>query len=176
MNKTKMTLTVLCIAIIIFLVFFKEYKPAIIPVNPNATSTNYTNAITIKCDPTLWQHVYNPQRLQVIKPCMAVSGYIEKYRIEKDGDYHIQFRLDPQFSSLLNDKNMSAQNGDLVIEPICANPVVQADAQDACKGFSQSFRTPSSTSQHLVVIGSYVLDTHHGWNEIHPVSAILPIK
>jgi hypothetical protein len=44
---------------------------------------------------------------------------VDEVRNEADGDFHIRFRLDQQFVSLLNQKNISSQQGDLVLEPIC---------------------------------------------------------
>src|SRR5260370_16071254 len=87
---------------------------------------------TSQCDQTLWQFVYHPARLQVLDPCISVTGSVEEVRKEADGDIHILFRLDQQFESLLNQKNVSRQYGDLVLEPICHGTVRQADAEELC--------------------------------------------
>src|SRR5260370_39436200 len=63
------------------------------------------------CNQSLWQYVYNPGRLQVLDPCISVTGAVEEIRKEADGDVHIRFRLDQQFASLLNEKNISRQQG-----------------------------------------------------------------
>ncbi len=81
----------------------------------------------VQCDQSLWQYVYNPGRLRVLDPCISVSGSVEEVRKEADGDVHILFRLDQQFESLLNEKNVSRQYGALVLEPICQGKVRQAD-------------------------------------------------
>ncbi|HEX9503965.1 MAG TPA: hypothetical protein VF974_06670 [Patescibacteria group bacterium] len=123
------------------------------------------------CDPTLWSHVYHPQRLQVKQACTTVSGTIAAIKIEKDGDYHIRLTLDPQYKNLLTPANKN-QNGDMVLEPICVNPVTQADAISSCKGFKSNVKIPK-VGQHVIVTGSYVLDNQHGgWAEIHPVTSI----
>ncbi len=128
-----------------------------------------------KCDQSLWKHVYNPQRLQIVDPCKTVSGVIESKRVEADGDYHIRLKLDPQFSSLVNAANLKGQYGDLVVEPICMNRVTQTDAMSACHGFRQSIDIPA-VGTHVQVTGSYVLDKEHGkWAEIHPVTYITKI-
>src|SRR5437764_8840447 len=67
--------------------------------------------ISTECDIRLWSHVYHPHRLEIISSCLAVTGVLEKQIIEKDGDYHVRIRLDPQFRDLLNDRNYSAQFG-----------------------------------------------------------------
>jgi hypothetical protein len=55
---------------------------------------------------------------------------------EPDGDFHIRLALDPGQEDLLNEKNMTVQHGDLVIEPICEHPVTQADAIGSCENFA----------------------------------------
>ena len=78
------------------------------------------------CDASLWAHVYHGRfsnaedRLEVINSCLTVSGVIVKARPEKDGDWHIQLDLDPEYRSLLNQANMDKQYGHLVLEPMCA--------------------------------------------------------
>ena len=129
-----------------------------------------------KCDQSLWNYVYNPQRLQVISACKSVLGIIESKRVEKDGDYHIRVKLDSPFSNLINSANIQNQFGDLVVEPICVNPVTQADALSSCQNFHQNISIPPIGS-HVNITGSYVLDKEHGsWAEIHPVTSIIKIS
>jgi len=145
------------------------------PMAPSFNSSQSTPAEEGKCDQSLWNHVYNPQRLQVVSPCKSVLGVIESKRVEKDGDYHIRVKLDPPFSNLINSANMKNQFGDLVVEPICVNRVTQADAISACQNFHQNIGIPSIGS-HVNITGSYVLDKEHGnWAEIHPVTSITKI-
>ena len=85
----------------------------------------------------------------------------------------MQLTLDPQFSSMLNAINKSKQNNALVIEPMCDHTPTQKDAIASCQGFTQKF--PALTEgAHVKVTGSYVLDHDpgHGWNEIHPITAV----
>src|SRR5918912_4185490 len=106
---------------------------------PSASSSplsSYTvSTSSDQCEQTLWKQVYNPTRLQVVDNCKSVLGVIESKRVEKDGDYHIRVKLDPQFSNLINSANIKNQLGDLVVEPICVNKVTQADAVSACVNF-----------------------------------------
>lgn len=125
-----------------------------------------------QCDSALWEHVYHAQRLHVLNPCTTVTGVIEKELKERDGDYHLRLRLDRQFDSMLNDKNRSSQYGDLVVEVICQNRVVQDDAMTACESLDRRWEIPS-VGTHVQVTGPYVYDTDHGWNEIHPVNSIV---
>jgi hypothetical protein len=125
------------------------------------------------CDQSLWNHVYHPDRLQVNDPCMTVTGTIVKIKAEPDGDLHIRVNLDPEFNNLLNDANLAGQGGNLVVEPICQGPVTQSDAIAACQDFHQNINIPS-VGTHVSITGDYVLDTQHGWMEIHPVTNIQP--
>jgi hypothetical protein len=143
---------------------------------PSLNTSQSTPAKDGKCDQSLWNHVYNPTRLQVVAPCKSVLGVIESKRVEKDGDYHIRVKLDPPFSNLINSANMKNQFGDLVVEPICVNRVTQADAISACQNFHQNISIPPISS-HVNITGSYVLDKEHGnWAEIHPVTSITKIS
>ena len=148
-------------------------NPSLPPTTPTATTTNSTSGE--QCDQSLWNHIYNPSRLQVVDPCKTVSGIIESKRVEADGDYHIRLKLDPQFANLVNAANVKGQFGDLVLEPICMNRVTQLDAISACQNFHQNIDIPAVGS-HVQVTGSYVLDKEHGkWAEIHPVTSITKI-
>jgi hypothetical protein len=141
--------------------FFNELFP---PVTPPPSSNG--------CDQSLWDHVYNPSRLQIINNCITVSGVIDVRKPEADGDYHILLKLDPQFSNLVNSANVNNLGGHLVLEPICMTTVTQADAISACQNFHHDINVPP-VGAHVQVTGSYVLDKQHGkWAEIHPVTSI----
>ena len=144
--------------------------------NTLSSANTLTSSSAGKCDQSLWNHVYNPTRLQVVAPCKSVLGVIESKRVEKDGDYHIRVKLDPPFSNLINLANIKNQFGDLVVEPICVNRVTQADAISSCQNFHQNISIPPIGS-HVNITGSYVLDKEHGnWAEIHPVTSITKIS
>ena len=141
--------------------------------SPSLDSTAQTSSD--QCDQSLWDHVYNPSRLQVVDYCTSVSGIIESIRTERDGDYHIRVKLDPQFSGMINSANINGQFGDLVVEPICVNKVTQSSAMSACQDFHQNIEVPP-VGTHVEITGSYVLDKEHGeWAEIHPVTSITSI-
>lgn len=120
----------------------------------------------------LMKHVYHPARLVEQKGCVTVKGIIMKKVKEKDGDFHVRLKLDSgQDADLINDKNKSIQGGFLVFEPICVLPVTQASAKKACKGFKQKISLPN-VGDHVSVTGIHMLDSEHGWLEIHPVTSI----
>ncbi len=124
-----------------------------------------------------WQHVYHPDRLVVREQCKVVTGVIDSVRSEPDGDFHVRLALDPGQENLLNEKNMSVQHGDLVIEPICEHPATQTDAIAWCENFAGGVPRPRK-GMRVRVAGSYVHDVGrgHGWNEIHPAVLIEEIQ
>lgn len=115
-------------------------------------------------------HVYNPSRLHLLSACVSVNGVVDIIRAEKDGDVHILLRLDPGQAKYVNATNVSAENGDLVLEPVCVRAVTQADAVSACAGYVNTLPIPAVGS-HVAATGAWVLDSDHGWLELHPVAS-----
>lgn len=124
------------------------------------------------CDESLWNHVYNPKRLQVIEKCKTVTGVIRDYSTERDGDLHIQIKLDPEFKNLINSANRKSQHGCIVVEPICQKKVVQNSAIGTCANYKKKKLRIPPRGTRVQITGSYVLDRQHGWTEIHPVTRI----
>jgi hypothetical protein len=128
--------------------------------------------------------VYHSTRLIVKQQCAEVTGVIvdatngrepDGVRHEADGDTHGWLKLDPQFTSLLNAGNLSAEQGNLVFEIVCRFPVTQPDAVSACKGYTDKVKLPAVGS-HVRIVGTYVQDSFHAqWMEIHPVTSITVI-
>ncbi len=144
----------------------------------NTTAINnipLSNLSTGQCDGSLWNHIYHPERLQIVDRCKTVTGVIESKKPEADGDFHIRLKLDPQFSNLINAANVNWQLGDMVVEPVCQQTITQSDAISACSNFHQDINIPTVGS-HVNVTGSYLMDKEHdGWAEIHPVTSIVKI-
>jgi hypothetical protein len=151
------------------------------PVHPGPGTPGSSS--TLGCGDSLWQHVYNPQRLLVKQDCITVTGTIvdatanqtkhraDGMRHEPDGDTHGWLKVDPQFASLLNAGN-GHEGGNLVFELICHYSVSQPDAKPACVGFKDTTVIPP-VGTHVAIRGTFVQDKdHQKWNEIHPVSAI----
>ena len=140
-------------------------SPSAEPANPEVTAA----AQGCLQDPML--HVYNPDRLRVLNPCVTVSGTVELIRSEADGDYHVRVQLDAGQlcggQNCLDAANLSQQGGDLVVEPVCEHSITQTDAVAACSGYHNTLAVPP-VGTHTTVTGPWVLDQDHGWNEIHP--------
>jgi hypothetical protein len=151
------------------------------PTTNTRSAPTTTVAGSTSCDKSLWDHVYNPQRLLVKQKCVTVTGTIvdathgrrrDGVRREADGDTHGWLRLDPKFENLLSAGNISNEAGNLVFEIVCEFPVRQADAITACEAYNNSVKLPPVGSR-VRITGSYVQDNNHArWVEIHPVSSI----
>ena len=155
---------------------------------PQTTDTSgTTTTASAGCDASLWDHVYNPQRLIVKQKCVRVTGTLmdatngkepDGVRHEADGDTHGWLKVDAGFENLLNAGNMSDEGGNLVFEIVCKFKVTQTDAEGSpgCQGFKSSLAIPAVGS-HVRVVGTYVQDTNHAkWMEIHPVTSITVIQ
>jgi hypothetical protein len=115
------------------------------------------------------RYVYHPARLHILQSCIHVTGVVEASRIENDGDLHLQLRLDAPYQALLQPANRLEQ-GDLVVEPVCASLPLQPDALDVCVGDPHPVLDLPAPGQHVWMEGRYVLDGEHGnWAELHPL-------
>lgn len=123
------------------------------------------------CDPNKWNYVYDPDRLQVLDKCKVVTGVITERNADPDGDEHMLLKLDAGQKHLLTKKNKTKKDGCLVIEAVCINKITRKRAMGACKGYVNNVWLPK-VGDHVKVTGSFVLDSHNGWNEIHPISKV----
>jgi hypothetical protein len=123
-----------------------------------------------QCNADLWRHVYDPSRLKIFDACLSATGIITDEHFSEDGDADFRVALDPPYMHLLNTGNIKNLDGHLQVEAVCQGKVTR-DAFAACAGFQGTLVIPP-VGTHVRVTGSYVLDTNHGWMEIHPVSAI----
>lgn len=97
--------------------------------------------------------VYHPERLKVKTRCAAAVGTIEEVKFEQyDGDVHLELRLDRGEAKLLDHGNDQV-GGTLIVE------IIPWDRSRV--------RVPE-VGQRVEVVGPWVDDTAHGWNEIHP--------
>jgi hypothetical protein len=97
--------------------------------------------------------VYHPERLKVKRRCSVAVGTVEKVKSELyDGDIHIELRLDPGQDGLLSSGNARV-GGNLILEII---------------PWDRSRVPVPEVGQRVQVVGPWVDDTAHGWNEIHP--------
>jgi hypothetical protein len=117
--------------------------------------------------------VHNPDRLTVLDPCKHAEGVAVDVAHEVDGDYHVWFKVDPGFESLLNAENhFQAQPAMLAeITPDCPATTNPPDARSAAQCPRTKLPIPK-LGDHIAIDGPWVLDTDHGWREIHPVDSI----
>lgn len=162
---------ILGVLVVVLLAVFVVRAAPPLDVGASAPGATVSSATATACaghDPK--EGVYHPDRLVVRNPCLTVTGTVHLVRAEPDGDYHIRLVLDPPYADLVNDRNRTEQQGGLVVEIVCDNPVSQQDAVATCASVSSALRLPPpSLGAHISVTGPYVLDTSHGWMEIHPL-------
>ncbi len=97
--------------------------------------------------------VYHSHRLRVKSRCRVATGTVSKVKFEEyDGDVHIALRPDPPYEKLLSDGN-DRLGGNLVVEIIPQDRSRVAVPEEGAR---------------IEVVGPWVDDTQHGWNEIHP--------
>jgi len=167
--KTPLLVALIIVALVGSLASFYFYDQ--FRLSPGASSTSSSSC----SDPaSISSHVYNPYRLQIVKPCITASGTVDRVIQEADGDVHVRTNLDQAYSNLTNSGNDGYPNfGDLVVEIICVNPPSQTDAIPACQNYTNQIPVPSA-GQHITITGPYVLDTdHYNWAEIHPVYSLV---
>jgi hypothetical protein len=97
--------------------------------------------------------VYHSQRLRVKSRCRVAIGTVREVKFEEyDGDVHIDLRPDPPYDKLLAEGN-GRVGGNLVVEII---------PQD------RSRVDIPPVGARIEVVGPWIDDLQHGWNEIHP--------
>ena len=97
--------------------------------------------------------VYHSPRLEVRKRCAVASGIVTRVKFEEfDGDVHVDLRLDPGYEHLLSDGN-DRVGGNLLVEVIPFDRARVAVPEEGAR---------------VEVVGPWVQDDQHGWNEIHP--------
>lgn len=141
------------------------------PQIARASSAEVSQPAATGCDASLWNHVYSPKRLQQLATCVSVTGTIDESNVDDDGDQHFLLKLDPGQDTLVNKRNDKKKSGDIVLEIVCANPTTKKKARAACEGFTNPVAI-LPVGAHVRATGTYVLDTHNGWVEIHPVSKL----
>jgi hypothetical protein len=123
------------------------------------------------CQPTDQdRYAYRPARLQVLLPCLRVTGTIVRSSAEADGDVHIDLRLDAPYEGMLTPGN-DAADGLLIVEPVCQFPPVQAESIRVCASDPDPLSGALPlVGDHVWIEGRYVLDLqHHAWAELHPL-------
>jgi len=117
--------------------------------------------------------VHNPDRLQVLDPCTHAEGVVVDVAHEDDGDYHVWFKADPGYEYLLNPNNHFQARPAMLAEitPDCPPSTNPPDARSASRCPKTSLPIPK-LGDHVAIDGPWVLDTDHGWREVHPVDSI----
>lgn len=115
--------------------------------------------------------IYQPDRLKVLDPCKHAEGVVVDVAAEDDGDYHVWFKPDHGYASLMNREDHFQGRPAMLAEitPDCdGNPANSAAASKCPKTHLPIPRL----GDHIAIDGPWVFDNNHGWNEIHPVDSI----
>lgn len=110
---------------------------------------------SVKCAAQPLMGVYHPYRLRVLARCRWFVGTVVAVRPEDDGDHHIDVAPAPGYGGFLNQGDRASQHGGLLLEIMPG----------------QRLPIPF-VGERIAALGTWVYDTHHGWNELHPVWAI----
>ena len=118
--------------------------------------------------------IYQPDRLQILDPCRHAVGLVVSVVPEDDGDYHVSIVLDPAYSDLMNAENHFQGKPTMLAEivPDCPDNASPPDSSAADKCPPTRLTVPFA-GQHIAIDGPWVLDTNHGWREIHPVDTLV---
>jgi hypothetical protein len=101
--------------------------------------------------------VWGPDRLRVLSTCRIAVGTVIWFHHEPDGDLHIYVALEAAYTGLMNAVNQRHEKGALLAE------FMPRDG---------GHLPPPALGDHIRVTGAWVLDTNHGWNELHPVWSV----
>jgi hypothetical protein len=107
------------------------------------------------CPSDALRGIYSPSRLKVLGECVTFEGTVSVVEQRPDGDFHVGVTPSSGSEKYLNDGNGKDQNGDMVVEIVPG----------------QHLPLPK-VGERVSIFGTWVLDTHNNWNEIHPVWSI----
>jgi len=119
--------------------------------------------------------VYHPARLKLLDACATFKGLVIADLHELDGDRHLWIEPDAGYEGLLNAANDYHGHKALVAEIVPACTTEPASAAAAARCPASKIPGPA-VGAHVLVTGPHVLDTNHGWNEIHPVASLQLLK
>ena len=117
-----------------------------------------------------WNHIHEKDRLRLLHDSVSITGIVENCYQYIDGDFVIELRLD-SCQELLNKTNIKKLGGLIEVEIICHHSNVFSE----CFGYLNDIIAPK-IKDHIRVLGSYVTDKRHKWNEIHPVFKLEVLK
>jgi hypothetical protein len=149
----------------------------------NAAVAKAHNVRSRACERNPRDGVQHADRLQVLSPCAAFQGVVidapVKYR--PDGDVVFDVKPDPGYTNMLNAQNRS--EGGLHIEivprdqPGCTpgQPIHINNLPNLGTCSGRDLAGPA-LGAHVRIIGPWVLDRNHNFNEIHPAWSIKPAR
>ncbi len=140
-------------------------RPSVTPPSPGPEIT--------RCSPSGQdRYVYDPDRLQVVAPCLRVTGRVEAVHSGSDGDTILLLDVDPAYRELLTPGNDAGETGgSLDIEAVCTIPPLEPIVYAVCAGDPDPVSGPyPGVGEHVWMEGRYILDLNHEAHaELHPL-------
>ena len=166
-------------AITILSLVFSSYKASAFSSSTNNDEVNSSAASSTSCNQSLWKYISHPARLEVLDPCVTVSGIVTLVHFPPDGDTVFALKLDPRYENMVNKANFNPKmKGGIWVELICQrqNKSHESVHKGDCQDYNgPKFPTPK-VGQYLRVTGSHVQDNgEDGHLEIHPTSSITEV-
>lgn len=147
------------------------------------------------CDTAYWHHTYYNQRLMVYDSCVTITAkiiFLDPPFLTGDGDYHIYTTPDSAYTWMVNYRTAAFKAhclgtdssdkfaGALNVEEVCKGTITDGGTDGAvenaaCAGFNDTVYLPNA-GEHVKIVGPFIYDTVHCWNEIHPVSSMVVIS
>lgn len=115
-------------------------------------------------------HIRDLDRLVVLQDSVTVTGIVKRCYKYLDGDFVIELKLDSNLA-LIGQGNLRKLNGLLEVEVICQHLTLNLK----CCGYYNDIVIPKRNDR-VLVMGTYVYDVIHKWNEIHPVKHLVILK
>jgi len=110
---------------------------------------------SVSCPGTPLLGVYHSYRLRVLGTCRWFVGTVVAVRSEADGDRHVDVLPAKGYRGFLDAGDLQSQHGGLLLEIMPGQHL-----------------TVPTEGERIAAFGTWVYDTDHGWNEMHPVWAI----
>ncbi len=144
------------------------------------------------CDTMYWHHTYLNERLKIYDSCVTITATIDILDppfLTGDGDYHIYTTPDAPYTYMVNYRTAPYKAlclgtdstlkfpGCLNVEEICKGTPTDTGydgkvEKSACSStFNDTVYLPN-IGEHVLIQGTFIYDTVHCWNEIHPVSTM----
>lgn len=142
-----------------------------LPTTPLQKVTFDQSMVSAECDPNITNHVYKPQRFEVIEDCIAITGTVTLVEVMANGEARIFMKLNPQYQNLTNIFNKVFYGGDFIAKITCYRRVDDESIRTTCKNYANLIQAPIQKAT-IRAIGTLVINKSTGQTELHPLTSI----